>query len=681
MNAMGLLSLFEKGGARGICSGLIAAKSKSPQPPFFKGGRTVALLAFLLLAFALPAHAKIELPLLFSDGAVLQRDQPLPVWGWSTPGAKIEVAFDGRSAEATAAGDGTWHVELPAHAAGGPYTLTIRENSDDTVNVRDVLVGDVWLASGQSNMEWPVLESANAQAEIARANDPRIRHFKVPTSWAETPQTRLAGGEWQAASPQTVGEFSAVAYFFARDLRARDPDVPIGIINSTWGGSAIEAWMDAGMLGINPAALAEKLRRQKLTDAQIEAHARELVARWPKTDPGQAWTAAGLDESTWSDIKVPAVWEERGYAGMDGVAWYRTTFELDAREAANGVTLGLGKIDDSDQAFVNGHPVGGMEKAWSKARAYKVAPGALRAGRNTIAVRVTDTGGGGGIAGEADELYVETSGGARRPLTGPWKFRTADVTVSLQGEKNQTDTLLYNKMIRPLQPYALRGALWYQGEANAWAEKAFRYRDQFAAMIRGWRDDWHAPQLPFLWVQLANFVTDGDDATASAAANRSSWAMLRESQSAVLKLPATAQAVTIDIGDAHDIHPRNKQEVGRRLALAARHVVYGESLVYSGPVYRAVRFEGASARIAFDTQRSALAVRGGGKAVHGFEIAGDDRRFHPAHAQISGDKVIVTSDAVAQPKAVRYAWSDNPEDADLVNREGLPASPFRTDAW
>jgi sialate O-acetylesterase len=200
-------------------------------------------------------------------------------------------------------------------------------------------------------------------------------------------------------------------------------------------------------------------------------------------------------------------------------------------------------------------------------------------------------------------------------------------------------------------------------------------------MIRGWRDAWHAPQLPFLWVQLANFVSGGDDATASEAATRSSWAMLRESQSAVLKLPHTAQAVAIDIGDAQDIHPRNKQEVGRRLALAARHVAYGESLVYFGPVYRAVEFDGSSARIAFDMQGSVLGVRGGGKAVHGFEIAGDDRHFHPARAEISDDRVVVSSDAVAQPKAVRYAWSDNPEDADLVNREGLPASPFRTDEW
>lgn len=648
---------------------------------FFKAGRAVPLLAFLFAAFASPAHAEIGLPLLFSDGAVLQRDQPLPVWGWSTPGAEIDVALDDRSAETTAARDGTWRVELPAHAAGGPYTLRVRENGGDAVTVRDVLVGDVWLASGQSNMEWPVQQTLNAQAEIARANDPRIRHFKVPRSWSETPQTRLAGGQWQAASPQSVGGFSAVAYFFARDLRARDPDVPIGIINSTWGGSAIETWMDAGMLGLDQAALAEKLRRQNADDARIEARTRALIANWPKTDPGQAWAAVDLDDSGWSDIEVPAIWEALGYAGMDGVAWYRTTFELDASEAANGVTLGLGQIDDTDQAFVNGAPIGGMENGWSTPRAYQVPPSALRAGRNTIAVRVVDSGGGGGIAGKPDELYLETTGGARRPLAGPWKFRTADVTVSMRDEKNRIGTLLYNRMIRPLQPYGLRGALWYQGETNATTEGAFRYRDQFAAMIRGWRAAWQAPHLPFLWVQLANFVSGGDDPTASDAAIRSPWAMLRESQSATLKLPHTAQAVTIDVGDAHDIHPRNKQEVGRRLALAARHVAYGESLVYSGPVYRALEFDGANASIAFETQGSALAVRGGGKVVHGFEVAGEDRRFHPARAEIVGDRVVVTSDAVAQPKAVRYAWRDNPEDADLVNREGLPASPFRTDEW
>ena len=369
---------------------------------------------------------------------------------------------------------------------------------------------------------------------------------------------------------------------------------------------------------------------------------------------------------------------------MDGVAWYRTTFALSAQEAAAGVTLGLGMIDDSDEAWVNGQRVGATVNRWNAPRRYPVAAQALRAGINHLAVRVTDSGGGGGIHvtdgdqdnhGDDDLLYVQPQGAVRRVLPDRWKFRPAAVTLAMQDDKNQVDTLLFNQMIHPLQPYPLRGVIWYQGEANATIADAFAYRDRFAALIGQWRTQWQAPRLPFLWVQLANFRSGVDTAS------ESPWALLRESQSSTLALPATAQAVAIDIGEPEDLHPRNKQEVGRRLALAARHVAYGESLLFSGPVYRAAEFEGRSARIAFDTQGSALAARGGGQTVHGFELAGDDRRFHPARAEIAGDGVIVTSGAVAQPKAVRYAWRDNPADADLTNREGLPASPFRTDDW
>ncbi|WP_255516399.1 sialate O-acetylesterase [Luteimonas suaedae] len=637
-------------------------------------------LVLLLLAFSLPAHAAVELPLLFSDGAVLQRDRPLPVWGWAAPGIAVQVAFDGRRAEAVADADGRWLAVLPAHAAGGPFEITVTAG-DETVTVRDVLVGDVWLASGQSNMEWPLLQTNDAEAEIARADDPQIRHFKVPKSWADTPQVRLAGGAWAAASPLTVGDFSAVGYHFARELRAAT-GVPIGIIDSSWGGSAIEAWMDADMLGLDTAALSEKMRGKREADTEVEARTRGLIARWPETAAGgAALSVDALDTADWADIEVPALWEAQGYSGMDGEAWYRTTFELSADEAAAGVTLGLGQIDDSDRAWVNGQPVGGMENGWSTPRAYPVPAAALRAGANTLAVRVTDTGGGGGIAGSAEQLYVAPADGARRPLAGEWKFRTTAVTVSLLDDKNQIDTLLYNAMIRPLQPYPLRGAIWYQGETNAWPEGAWRYREQFADMIRGWRGDWNAPELPFLWAQLASFASGGDRTDADGRVLESPWAVLRESQTVTLALPATAQAVTIDVGDAHDIHPRDKRTVGQRLALAARHVAYGEDLVFSGPVYRAIAIEGDRAVLRFDLQGSALAVRGGGEAVHGFEIAGADRVFRPAQARIAGDTVVVRSDAVPAPVAARYAWRDNPEDADLANREGLPASPFRTEEW
>lgn len=638
-----------------------------------------ALSLGALLLVSPCARAEVELPLLFSDGAVVQRDQPLPIWGWASPGAKIDVEFDGRNATAIAGKDGAWRVELPAHAAGGPYTLRVRGDGE-TVTVQDVLVGDVWLASGQSNMEWPLLQSEDGQAETARADDSQIRHFKVPISWSEKPEARLVGGQWQAASPQTAGEFSAVAYYFARELRAAT-GVPIGIINSTWGGSAIEAWMDADMLGLDASGLAEKMRKKRQADAVVEQRTRALLARWqaqPSVAPS-AWATHELDEADWADIKAPDSWESQGYAGMDGMAWYRTAFELTEREVDGELTLGLGQIDDSDEVWVNGQRVGGMQKSWNVPRVYRVPASVLRAGLNTIAVQVTDTGGGGGITGSAEQLYAQPAGGKRRSLAGEWKFRTENVTVSLQDDKNKIDTLLYNQMIRPLQPYPLSGVIWYQGEANAYPGGDERYREHFAAMIRGWRSQWHQPKLPFLWAQLANWNSGGDRVEAGRVLD-SPWAVLRESQTATLALPATAQAVIIDVGDADDLHPPDKHTVGKRLALAARHVAYGEELVYSGPMYRSMTIEDHRAVLHFDLQGSALAVLGGGE-VHGFEIAGADGVFHPAQARIAADTVVVHSPRVPMPAAVRYAWRDNPEDANLFNREGLPASPFRTSQW
>lgn len=642
--------------------------------------RTLSIGLGLMLLAAQPVQAKITLPLLFSDGAVVQRDRPLPVWGWATPGAKIDVAFDGRSAQAIASGDGAWRLELPAHAAGGPYLLEIRENGGDATVVHDVLVGDVWLASGQSNMEWPVAQAKNAEREIASAGDTRIRHFKVPKSWSGQPEARLTGGQWQAASPRTVGAFSAVGYFFARELRAKT-GVAIGIIDSTWGGSRIEAWTDAATQGLDAQAVVRQAREAQARDqaAMAETHAR--LARWPQKGVDTSrWNQADFDDRDWDSIAVPGLWEGGGYNGMDGEAWYRASFTLSEAEAKAGIVLGVGRIDDSDITWVNGRQVGETRMQYNLPRQYPVPAQALHAGVNRVAVRVQDFGGGGGIHGDAGEVFVQPQGAAKRPLDGAWKFRPAQVSVAMIDDKNQYPALLYNQMIRPLQPYPLRGAIWYQGEANATAADAYRYRDQFAAMIGQWRSDWKQPAMPFLWVQLANFVS-GADVPGESAGTGSPWALLRESQSHTLALPATAQAVAIDIGDPNDIHPLNKQEVGRRLALAARHVAYGESLVYSGPVYRTAKFKGREARVEFAPSASALAVRGGGDAAHGFELAGPDRRFHPASAAIQGDAVVVTSDAVAQPQAVRYAWRDNPEQADLTDRDGLPASPFRSDAW
>lgn len=632
----------------------------------------------LLLAAPLAAQARVELPLIFGNGAVLQRDQPLRVWGWSEPRAHVQVQFDRSKADVTADANGRWHAVLPAHAAGGPFELSVRSGQDETVS-HDLLVGDVFLASGQSNMEFELYKARNAAAEIAHATDGAIRQIKIPDSWSIQPTDHLAASHWVAASPDTAAQFSAVAYFFAREIRA-DQHVPIGIINDNWGGSRIEPWMDAQTAGEQPAEIKARVEREDAAEAKAMQATRQHLQRWPgvfgasAADAARArYAAANLDQSDWQPIHVPGYWEAQGYYDMDGIAWYRTTFMLSAADAAGGVTLGLGMIDDSDHAWVDGRPIGATDNAWDKARAYHVAPGVLHAGRHTLAIRVDDLGAGGGIHGDPALIHIQPDHGARRPFPGPWLFRPEAVSLAPTQDKNQIATLLYNRMIHPLLPLAIRGVIWYQGESNALPGDAYRYRDQFAALIRQWRRDFRQPALPFLWVQLANFSQGLDTPTSSP------WAMLRESQSRTLSLPHTAQAVTIDVGNPDDIHPTDKQTVGHRLALAARHVVYGESLVYSGPVYRAMTLEGHTIRLRFSSPGSALEHCG--DALDGFTIAADDRHFHPAQAHIDGNDVVVQAADVSAPVAVRYGWSENPASANLINAAGLPASPFRTDTW
>ncbi len=637
----------------------------------------ITTVLFVLLI--IPTAQAVELPRLFADGMVVQRDQPVQVWGRAAPGARVAVSFAGGEAVSTESDeDGRWALELPAQTAGGPHVMRIDDGTQPRV-LQDVLVGDVWLASGQSNMEWTIAQSADAQAEIARATDPQIRHFKIPRAWAGTPQDQLTGGEWVASSPQVAGDFSAVAHFFARELR-KVTGVPIGIIDSTWGGSRIEAWIDAATQGLDEQALAEQMEKLRADDERALAQTRQNLARWPTLPVDDAgWQGPKLKMSAWVPIAVPSRWEAAGWNGMDGVAWYRTTFTLSAEEAAAGVVLGVGRIDDSDITWVNGVQVGETRMQYNQPRRYAVPAAALRKGVNHVAVRVTDSGGGGGIHGEPAELFVQPQDGAPRALA-EWSFRPSNVSLALADDKNQHPALLYNAMIHPLQPYALRGVIWYQGESNAdTVPDALRYRRQFPALIEQWRAQWRtqwdAPSLPFLWVQLANFSSGHDKGDASP------WATLREAQSMTLWMPGAAQAVAIDIGDPDDIHPRNKQEVGRRLALAARSVAYGEKVAFHGPVPQYTRFEGSAAHVEFGTSGGTLAVRGGGTRVHGFQLAGTDQVFHPAEATLQDGRVLVRSAAVPRPAAVRYGWSDNPVEADLINTDQLPASPFRSDNW
>ena len=638
----------------------------------------MTLILTILIALTQPVAAELTVGNLFGDRMVLQRNTTVVVWGTAEPGVEITVSIADRTITARADAKGHWRAELQPMAAGGPYELTVA-TGHQRLSFSDVLVGDVWICSGQSNMEWTVADSMNAAQETAAANDPEIRHFKVPRSWADQPEASLAGGSWESADPEHVGAFTAVGYFFARELR-RHHDVPIGLINTTWGGSRIEPWMSAQSLAIDDAKMQAILESEDAFAHETLERITKQMGSLPKSDRGLAggravWADSEFDDTSWRILEVPSRWEEHGYEGMDGIVWYRTTFELDADEARSGVRLGLGTIDDSDISWVNGHEVGRTVLAWNTPRIYEIPPAFLSEGRNVVAVRVDDTGGGGGIWGDPELLYVEAAG-TKRPLAGPWRIGLGFVTVNTDARRNQLPTMLYNKMIHPLLPNPVAGFLWYQGESNADADGALVYRDLFANMIKDWRLRWGRGDLPFLWVQLANYMAAADQP------GDSNWAKLRESQSAVLALPKTAQAVIIDIGDADDIHPQNKQEVGRRLALAARKMSFGEDVVFSGPTYRSHEVKEGRVIINFDHVGGDLVAKGNtdGKLAE-FSIAGADRHFVWAEATIQDNRVVVWSDEVKEPVAVRYAWADNPAGANLYNLEGLPASPFRTDSW
>ena len=633
--------------------------------------KRISGLFFLALA-AVQANADIKLPHLLSDGAVLQRNAPIPIWGTAPAGAQVVARFAGEERQIQADAQGNWRAVFPARKAGGPYELNISSGGfSRTVN--DLLIGDVWVASGQSNMEWVVRDSAGADAEIAAANHPQIRHFKVPRSWAVEPSSTLTGGDWQPANSANLGDFTAVGWYFAKVIQ-RETGVPIGLINSTWGGSRIEGWMSAQNLGISSEEAQATLQQMVVTGEAKADKVRQLVQRWPgslvkQIDSAVAdWSAANLNEQDWSTIQAPSLWEEQDYPGVDGVMWYRKMFELRDAEAKQDITLGLGKIDDADITWVNGHKVGETD-GYDQVRTYKVPAKFLRPGKNHIAVRVDDKQGGGGIYSTANLLYVETANGKRYPLAGEWKIKADRVTVTVADQFHNTGTALYNKMVHPLFQVPVKGVIWYQGESNAYSEEdAENYRSQFAGLINDWRAQWNNPKMPFYWVQLANFISGSEK-----------WAFLREAQTATLALKNTGQAITIDIGDPNDIHPRDKKTVGERLARIALNQAYGKSKVhFRGPVMHSATVKKDQLVVKFKTAKS-LAVRGDNDQVKGFEIADAAGQFKPVTGSIKGNTVILPLTDASKPTAVRYAWSDNPEEANLQDKEGLPAEPFRTE--
>lgn len=629
-------------------------------------------------------HAALRLSKLFGNGMVFQRGKPIAVWGWADPGTRIDVAFHNHATTAQTDGQGRWSARLPAVPAGGPFELTVR-GGGESIRLTDVLVGDVWVASGQSNMEFAVKQARDAKNEIALANDSLIREFKVPNSWSNAPESDLAGGGWSPADSKHVGEFSAVAYFFARDLR-KSTGVPIAIVNTTWSGSNIETWISRPAQHITDRDWTALLAREDAAMDSMRAVIRGRVGGLPATDAGltngvAAWASPSLDDRVWSDIRVPAYWEDEGYPGMDGVAWYRSTFSISKSELQSGATLSMAAIDDDDITWVNGVEVG-RTTGYNLERSYRLPASALRAGDNVLAVRVTDGGGGGGINGPVTLIFGD---GTKRSLAGMWKFKVGEVSFKPDAQAiNKVPSVLYDKMVHPLTPFEIAGIIWYQGESNANnMEQAAAYRGQFKTLIESWRREWRGDvrgkEIPFLWVQLPGYNPPD-----SVPKLHSTWAAQRESMEAALALPRTGRAVAIDLGEADNIHPKDKQDVGARLALVARGVAYRERVVSSGPTYRSYTMRGDTMVVRLAHVDGKLLIGRPGKptgAVMGFAVAGTDRKFVWASAKIVGDRIYVWSDDIAHPVALRYAWADNPDRANVYSSASLPLAPFRTDRW
>lgn len=631
----------------------------------------------ILTGLMTDAFAQIRLPRLVRDSMILQRDVPVNIWGWSSANEKISISFNQKSFKTKADKDGYWSVQLPAFAAGGPFTMKL--SGKNQLMLRDILIGDVWFCSGQSNMVHQLnIHDVTYAADIATANYPAIRQFWIPTLTSlQGPQTDLPAGNWKSAVGEDVRPFSAVAYFFARKLYERYK-VPIGIINASVGGTPIEAWTsEEGLKDFS--ALTVIINKNKDTGYINGLNRNAAAANRPvaPVDQGMAGTGKWFEQSYqpkgWRPINIPGYWEDQGIKDLNGIVWYRKKIQLPVSMAGKSAKVFLGRIVDADELYINGKKVGQTTYQYPQRR-YLIPEGVLQAGENLFVIRVTNTAGKGGFV--PDKPYCIFSGSDTIDLKGTWEYKVGSVFVPRSNPgtfgisaQNQP-TALYNAMVAPVIPYTIRGFCWYQGESNA--GRPDEYKSLQPALINDWRKKWNKAELPFLYVQLPGFM-DYNYLPAE-----SGWAVLREAQLKSLSVPHTAMAVAIDLGEWNDIHPDNKKEVGERLALGAMRLSYGENLVYSGPVFESANIKGQQIEISFTQSNNGLFTRDG-EAPAEFAIAGADKKFVWAKAKIEGDKVIVWQDEIREPKYVRYAWADNPVNPNLINKEGLPASPFRTD--
>lgn len=641
----------------------------------------IALLILLLSLF--PASAKVTLPAFFTDNMLIQQNSTLTLNGKARPNRKVTAlaTWDKQKYEVKSNADGTFQLVIPTPAAGGPHALTISDG--DKLILKNILVGEVWFCAGQSNMQMEMYAILNSEQEIAQAQDPSIRLLQVQRTVKNTPASdvEMRNGGWQECNPGTVRNFSAVAYFYARALR-QQLNVPVGVIDCTWGGTPAEAWMSGETLA-KVDGFQEKLAKMQALgfDKQrlMTAYQEETEAwkeAYMNSDAGYkngipAWTTTMQSGGNWKEMELPGAWEYRGLPHFDGVVWFQREIDIPAAWQGKEVQLHLGKIDDEDITWFNGQEIA-RGHGYATHRHYTIPATLAKAGKGVLTVRVVDFSGDGGINGSPEELYAEVDG-QRIELSGKWNWHIgvsqADIPVQpLSPDHPKYPSALYNGMVSPFTSFPIKGAIWYQGEENS--NRARQYIPLFQSLIHDWRKQWKN-DFPFYFVQLAGYMTPRQ------VQPDSQWAYLREAQAEALHVANTGMVTAIDLGDPYDIHPKNKQDVGKRLAMLALANTYGIGS-YRTPICLGHQVSGRTLTLTFDT---VVQVAGGGE-VKGFILAGSDGVFHSAKATIQkdGKHVVLESPQVEMPVAARYNWADCP-DGNLYSPKGEPAGAFRTDRY
>lgn len=636
---------------------------------------------FVLLNMGL-LNAQLRLPAFFADNMVLQQKKVNRIWGWATPGKLVQVDFLEKNYPAFADAAGNWSVYLDPAAAGKKGTMRIWEGEEELV-LNNIVYGEVWICSGQSNMEWRMdMLKETYPDELRTARNENIRFTVVEKAYATSPQNNLSvTTKWTAVDPSSVGSCSAVAYWYAKKLQ-KELNVPIGLIVTAWGGTPAQSW--TSFEGLNEFDhyinnYINKIQPLKLDDMSRKIQEGRVAYRRTleeKTEYLKKLVVPEFDDSQWKEMYLPKPWEAQGFPALDGIVAFRLSFNVAEEDAGKEATLDMPAIDDIDSTYINGKFIGTLRQ-WDALRQYKIPAGILKAGKNILVIKVQDDQGGGGFSDAAVKFAV-TIGSKIIPLKGNARYDIIAAMPDLTGGFGALEhqpAVLYNAMIAPLLSLSFQGVIWYQGESNADTKAAaIEYKKLFPAMIRDWRQRWGQGDFPFLFVQLASF---GALQPQPADAN---WGYLREAQSATLSLPNTGMAITTDIGNPTNIHPVQKQEVGERLAAEAMRVIYGKpGLPSTGPQVNSYKISGNQLILTFRNTGKGLMAKGG--ALKQFAIAGADKKFYWANAVIKGNQVILTCSQVPNPVAARYAWANSPVDANLYNKDGFPASPFRTDTW